>query len=82
MAPERPEDEAARRRRRLEEIFGDVLPDVTSDERVVGEGSSTSGASTGGSRGTRAAERPRMTWTEAGAGTTRDCWASGCGSSG
>lgn len=28
--------ERARRRRRVDEIFGDVLPDVTSDERRPG----------------------------------------------
>lgn len=30
--PESPDDDATRRRR-VEEVFGDVLPDTTSDER-------------------------------------------------
>jgi len=34
---EQPQDEAARRRR-LAEVFGDVLPDTTSDERDEGSG--------------------------------------------
>lgn len=33
-----PDDEPDwKRRRRLEEVFGDVLPDTTSDERAAGE---------------------------------------------
>jgi hypothetical protein len=36
-----PEDEAARRRR-LAEVFGDVLPDTTSDEREPESGDSSS----------------------------------------
>jgi hypothetical protein len=31
-----PEESAAQRRRRLDEVFGDVMPDTTSDERDPG----------------------------------------------
>lgn len=31
--PKPADDDAARRRRRLAEVFGDVLPETTSDER-------------------------------------------------
>ena len=30
---DRPEESAAQRRRRLAEVFGDTMPDTTSDER-------------------------------------------------
>jgi hypothetical protein len=33
MAPDRSTESDAARRRRLDEVFGDVLPDTTSDER-------------------------------------------------
>ena len=44
-ARERDEDRGAawRRRRRLAEVFGDSLPDTTSDERDPGERSSRGG---------------------------------------
>lgn len=41
-------EEDWRRRRRLAEVFGDVLPDTTRDEREPGDGS-TRGASSEGS---------------------------------
>ena len=44
---EQPEDEAARRRR-LAEVFGDVLPDTTSDERDEGRVSARSPRATPG----------------------------------
>jgi hypothetical protein len=43
--PQDPEDlkAAAERRRRLAEVFGDVLPDVTSDERDPQDGAGERG---------------------------------------
>lgn len=35
-------ESAAERRRRLDEVFGDVLPETTSDEREPGEESRSS----------------------------------------
>jgi len=33
MSEQRPSGDAAGKRRRVDEVFGDLLPDVTSDER-------------------------------------------------